>query len=203
VPSGDEICFPKGELGQKNYGDISVTLGVKCPFYSTVKNWVVRFRVGHLSTEDHEHSGRPTQVTVPEKVDAIHSMILDVGSIIHEISDMRKLSAKWVPKCLSAGQKHDRVLVSQAILYQFRQDPVGFFNHLVTVDETWIHIYDPEIAEQSKEQRQWFPTSKEVQDTEVIKQGVGICLLGQRWNFACRLLGKECNRNGKVLSCTF
>jgi hypothetical protein len=26
---------------------------------------------------------------------------------------------------------------------------------------------------------QWFPTSKEVQDAEVIKQGVGICLLGQ------------------------
>jgi hypothetical protein len=25
----------------------------------------------------------------------------------------------------------------------------------------------------------WFPTSKEVQDAEIIKQGVGICLLGQ------------------------
>jgi transposase len=54
-----------------------VTLGDKHPSYSTVKNWDARFRTGHLSTEDEEHSERPTQVTNPENVDAIHSMILD------------------------------------------------------------------------------------------------------------------------------
>jgi hypothetical protein len=39
-----------------------------------------------------------------------------VGCIIHEILDMRELSAKWVPKCLNTGQERDRVLPSQAIL---------------------------------------------------------------------------------------
>jgi transposase len=53
---------------------MSVTLDDKCPSYSTVKNWVASFRRGHLSTEDEDHSGRPTQVTIPENVDA---MILD------------------------------------------------------------------------------------------------------------------------------
>jgi transposase len=52
---------------------MSVTLGDKRPSYSTVKNWVAKFRTGHSCTEE-EHSGRPTQVTVPENVDAIHSM---------------------------------------------------------------------------------------------------------------------------------
>jgi hypothetical protein len=56
---------------------MSVTLGDKRPLYSTVKNWVARFRTGHLSTENEERSGRPTQATIPENVDAIHSMILD------------------------------------------------------------------------------------------------------------------------------
>jgi transposase len=56
---------------------MSFTLAGKWPSYSTVKNWVVRFRTGHLSTEGEERSGRRTQVTVPENVDAIHSMILD------------------------------------------------------------------------------------------------------------------------------
>jgi hypothetical protein len=46
--------------------------------------------------------------------------------IIHEILDMRKLSAKLVPKCLNAVQKSDRVLASQAILGRFRWDAVGF-----------------------------------------------------------------------------
>jgi transposase len=56
---------------------MSVTVGDKRSSYSTVKNWVARFRIGHLSTEDEECFGRPTQVTIPENVDAIHSMILD------------------------------------------------------------------------------------------------------------------------------
>jgi hypothetical protein len=43
--------------------------------------------------------------------------------------------------------------------------------------------------------------SKEVQDIEIIMQGVGICLLGQRWNSACRLSGKGCTHHGKVLCC--
>jgi transposase len=56
---------------------MSVTLGDKRPSYSTVKNSVAWFRTGHLSTEDEERSGRPTQVTISEKVDIIHPMMLD------------------------------------------------------------------------------------------------------------------------------
>ena len=63
-------------------------------------------------------------MTTPEIVDQIHELILEehqisaksiaeqlgisrerVGSIIHEDLDMRKFSAKWVPKCLNADQK--------------------------------------------------------------------------------------------------
>jgi hypothetical protein len=57
---------------------------------------------------------------------------------------MRKLSAKWVHKFLNADQKRDRVRDSQAILHRFRLHPVGFFNRLITMDETWIRIYDTE-----------------------------------------------------------
>jgi hypothetical protein len=100
-----------------------------------VKNWVARFRTGHLSTEDKERSGRPTQATIADNMGAIHSMILidrrisakniaetlvipqeSVGCIIHEILDMRKLSANSAPKCLNAVQKRDGVLASQTNL---------------------------------------------------------------------------------------
>jgi transposase len=112
---------------------MSVTLGDMRPSYSTVKNWVTRFRTDHLSTEEEEPSRRPTQVTIPENVDAIHPMILDdrrisakktaetlaisreeeeeeeeEGYVIHEILGMRKLSAKWFPKFLNAD--HNRIL---------------------------------------------------------------------------------------------
>ena len=63
-------------------------------------------------------------VTTPEITDQIHELILEdhrisaksiaeqlgisrelIRSIIHEDVDMRKLSAKWVQKCLNADQK--------------------------------------------------------------------------------------------------
>jgi len=66
-------------------------------------------------------------MTTPEIIDQIHELILEnrwisaksiaeqlsisrerVGSIIHEDLDMRKLSAKWVPKRLNAYQKRQR-----------------------------------------------------------------------------------------------
>jgi len=94
-------------------------------------------------------------VTTPEIIDQIHEIILEdrrisaksiaeqlvisserVGSIIHEDLDMRKLSAKWVPKCLNADQKRQRCQSSEQYLEFFRPD---FLSRLVTKDETWLY----------------------------------------------------------------
>jgi len=84
---------------------------------------VAQFKRGNISTCDAPRPGRPKTVTTREIIDQIHELILGdrrrrisdksiaeqlgvwrkrVGSIIHEDLDMRKLSAKWVPKCLNA-----------------------------------------------------------------------------------------------------
>jgi len=71
--------------------------------------------------------GQPKTVTTPEIIDQIHELILEdhhisaksiaeqlgisrerVGSTMYEDLDMRKLSVKWVPKCLNVDQKHQR-----------------------------------------------------------------------------------------------
>ena len=100
-------------------------------------------------------------VTTPEIIDQIHELILEdrrisaksmaeqlgisrerVGSIIHEDLDMRKLSAKWVPKCLKADQKHQRCQSSEQHLEFFRRHPNDLLSRLVTMDETWLYHYD-------------------------------------------------------------
>jgi len=71
----------------------------------------------------------------PEIIDQIHELILEdrrisvksiaeqlgiscerAGSIIHEDLDMRKLSVKWVPKCLNADQKRQWCQLSEQLL---------------------------------------------------------------------------------------
>jgi len=111
-------------------------------------------------------------VTTPEIIDQIHELILEdhrisaksiaeqlgiscdrVGSIIHEDLDMRKLSVKWVPKCLNADQKRLRCQSSEQLLDFFRRDPNDFLSRLVTMEETWLYHYDPETKQQSVEWR--------------------------------------------------
>ena len=102
---------------------------------------------GGLSTCDAPRSGRPKTVTIPEIIDQIQELILEerrisaksiaeqlgisrerVGSIIHEDLDMRKLSAKWVPKYLNPDQKLQRCQSSEQLLEFFRRDPNDFLS---------------------------------------------------------------------------
>ena len=122
---------------------------------ATVKNWMAQFKRSGFSTCDAPRSGRPKTVTTPEIIEQIHELILEdrrilakpiaeqlgisrewVGSIIHEDLGMRKLSAKWVSKCLNADQKSQRCQSSEQYLEFFRRNPNDFLSLLVTTDET-------------------------------------------------------------------
>jgi hypothetical protein len=54
---------------------------------------------------------------------------------------------------------------------------VGFFNPLVTRDETWIHIYDPETKEQFKEWRHSGSLHPKKFKTEFIRDEDGFVLV--------------------------
>ena len=160
---GDTSCqvffFLLGKAPKEIHDILKETLEEDAPSYATVKNWVAQFNRGDFST----CPGRNKTVTSPEIIDQIHELILEdrrisaksvaeqlgisrerVGSIIHEDWDMTKLSAKWVPICLNADQKHQWCQSSEQILEFFRCDPKDFLLRLVTMDETWLYHYDPE-----------------------------------------------------------
>ena len=63
---------------------------------------------------------------------------------------MRKLTAHWVPKSLSDEQMTTRASTCSAFLKRFRSK-VDFLLRLVTVDETWVHYYEPEYKAQSRQ----------------------------------------------------
>ena len=121
--------FLQGKALKEIHAIPTETLGKHAPLYATTKSWVVQFQ-HDFSTCDAPCPGRPTTVTTLEITDQIHELILEdcqivaksvaeqlgisrawVGSIIHEDLDMRKLSTKWVPKCLNTDQKTSLVPV--------------------------------------------------------------------------------------------
>ena len=74
-----------------------------------------------------------------------------VSTILHDRLGMGKLTARWAPKSLSDEQMATGASVCSALLKRVRSKD-DFLLHLVTVDETWVHYYEPENKAQS---RQW------------------------------------------------
>jgi len=164
--------FLQGKLPKEIHAILTETLGEHAASYATVKNWVAQFKRDDFSTCDAPRPGRPKTVVTPEIIDQIHELILEDGrilaksiaeqlgisrewdgSIIHEDLDMRKLSAKSVPKCLNTDQKRQRCQSSEQLLEFFRRVLNNFLSQLVPTDETWLYHYDPETKQQSMEWR--------------------------------------------------
>jgi len=164
--------FLQGKAPKEFHAILKETLVEHAPSYAPVKNWVAQFKRGDFSICGVPCPGRPKTVISPEITDEIHELILEdrrisaksiaeqlgisrerVGSIIHEDLHMRKLSAKWVPKCLNADQKRQLCQPSERIFEFFRCDPNDFLSRLVTTDETWLYHYDSVTKQQSMEWR--------------------------------------------------
>ena len=66
-----------------------------------------------------------------------------VSTILHDRLGMCKLTSRWVPKFLSDEQTATRASVCSALLKRFRSKD-DLLLRLMTVDETWVHYYEPE-----------------------------------------------------------
>ena len=128
----------QGTAPNELHAILTEILGEHAPLYATVKNWVAQFKRGDFSTCDVPCPERPKTVTAPEIIDQIHELILEdcwisaksiaeqlgisrewVGSIIYEDLDMKKLSMKWVTKCLNRDQKCQQCQLSEQLLEFF------------------------------------------------------------------------------------
>ena len=101
------------------------------------------------------------QIQVREIAQALGISHGSVSTILHDRLSMRKLTARWVPKSLSDEQMATRASECSALLKRFRSKDDFFFLRLVTVDETWVHYYEPENKAQSRQWgRAWVPEAK-------------------------------------------
>jgi len=140
------------------------------PSMTTIRYWFNEFKRGRTSVFDEERPGRPIEVTTEDMVNKIHDVVLAdrrvkireiadivsisierIQNILHEELGMKKLSARWVPRLLTVEQKRNRMTTSEHCLDMFKRNPKEFLRRFVTVDETWIHHYTPEMKEQSKQ----------------------------------------------------
>ncbi len=69
--------------------------------------------------------------------------------ILTDVLQKRKILAQWVPHFLSMEQKADRMHIAQDLLMRYRNEGESFLKHIITIDETWIRDFEPELKSQS------------------------------------------------------
>jgi hypothetical protein len=131
--------------------------------------WYKCFKDGRMSVDDDEHSGRPSASTIPENIAKVHEAIFaDRRQTIHDVCEivglsygtvqrilvdnlnMRRISARFVPRLLSDNQKALHVSVCRELKQQARDNP-NFISNITTSVETWVYGYDPETKQQSSQ----------------------------------------------------
>ena len=163
----------KGYSATEIRDELVAVHGDEAPAYSTVARWAAHWRYGVTSVFDAPRSGRVCDAVTQEMVNRVRRIIngdrrltleqirkmtkISKGSvytIINKELSLSKLSARWVPRMLTNELKGSRMDISERNLEEMRKDKSKFFDRIVTQDETWVHHFDPESKEQSKEWRE-------------------------------------------------
>ena len=82
--------------------------------------------------------------TVREISDSVKLKKTVVHQIMKESLNLSKVSARWVPRILSAEEKDARVTASKEFIRRYEREGDRFLGRIVTTDETYVSLYEPE-----------------------------------------------------------
>jgi len=66
-----------------------------------------------------------------------------VDTILHDDLKKWKVSARWVPRMLTDENKASCVAMCQEILSRDKSMNIAFFSSIVTMDGTWMPMFNP------------------------------------------------------------
>ncbi|CAF3636616.1 unnamed protein product [Rotaria sp. Silwood1] len=137
--------------------ELTIAFGDEAPPYATVSRWAQWFREGREEIEDEARPGRPVTETTDENIEQIRDAInddpyvtikelqentgLSHGTIHRIISDhlkLKKLTAPYILKHLTASQRAERVPICKENLAKFEQGTWRLCD-VVTKDESWFY----------------------------------------------------------------
>ena len=135
----------------------------------TVFRWVKAFNAGKFSIEEDICPGRPKTSVTKANITAVKIVKIkqdawlsvkdiagctgisedSVQTILKKRLDLRKVCARWVPHLLTEEQKTQRLKCARELLKTYKGCNSWVIN-LLTGDETWVHIFEPQRRADNK-----------------------------------------------------
>jgi len=112
-------------------------------------------------------------LTIREVAEEVRIAFGTCQKILTEDLQMRRVSAKFVPRLLTAEQKDDHVSICTD-LRERAQNNLNFVSLIITGDECWVCVYDPETKQMSS---QWNIASSQPKKARQVKSNVKTMLI--------------------------
>jgi len=198
---------------------MNVQYGDACLSLQEVYEWITKFLNGISSVTDCPRPGEAHRVVTPESIAVVEAIVKEnrpvivneiatrmdmshgpVPHIVHEVLQFHRVSARWVPRQLTAELKEWRVDACQELLKRFEAERDGFLGRLVTGDETWVHCHQRETKKASKE---WRHTSSSKPKKFRTQPSAGKVMFTLFWDERGVILEHYMPRGNSVTSATY
>jgi len=165
------FLWAKGLNANEIHSEMRPVYGDKCFTRPAIHVWCRKFARGRENIVDKERPGRHVVATTDATIAAVDAFVrsdrrvsisdivrhtgisrVSVHRIVRNHLEFRKVSARWVPKQLKPEQQAMRMMTSLDNLQRYKTEGEAMLERIVTGDETWVHHYQPETKQAS---RQW------------------------------------------------
>ena len=160
------IAVLRGRNEKECHSELTEALGNRVLPYRTVVRCAAAFQCGRVASADVRRTERSRTVrtdvaraVIPQCLEddrrwSLQELEEHIGidqatghTILRE--DLRQIAAKWVPLALTEQQKWSRY--ETCIHLERYQNGENLLNNIITIDETWVRAYEPELKRQSAE----------------------------------------------------
>ncbi|KAJ4436457.1 hypothetical protein ANN_19090 [Periplaneta americana] len=162
-----KFCQKLGKTAAETFQMMQQVYGEDAVSRSVVFRWHRRFLQGRDSLEDDVRTGRPQTIPTERKIQEVATLVranrshsvddtaatvgVSHGTCYKILSDdlnMYRVTQHSVPRILSQDQRDDRMTICGDFISSADDDPT-FLNRIITGDETWCFLYDPQLKRQS------------------------------------------------------
>ncbi|XP_053389318.1 protein GVQW3-like [Mercenaria mercenaria] len=146
----------------KVYGDSALP-------YRSIARWVSLFKEGRTSTKDEARPGCPLTAVSHKDIDDVKVIIeKDARCTVEQIKEMSGLNssavflilketlnlrivcAGWITHLLTPEQKRERAEKASGLLVKYNNKESRRIKEIVTGDETWLYVFEPDNKENNK-----------------------------------------------------
>ena len=136
----------------------------------TVFRWVKASKAGNFSVEDDTRPERPKTAVTKANIVAVKIVVeqdarlsvkdiasctgiseCSVQTILKKRLDLRKVCARWVPHLLTEEQKTQLLKCARELLKTNKGCNSRVISNLLTGDETWVHMFEPQRGADNKQ----------------------------------------------------